>query len=90
MIKWILRLVTFPLIVTLYVLVWFAVYIIHYFGMLYRFISGVIFFWVVVGFLTGLGSGDHLAKMLAVGLAVYVIPQIGRTMVNAIFPYITP
>lgn len=90
MIKWTLRLVTFPLIVTLYVLVWFAVYIIHYFGMLCRFISGVIFFWVVVGFLTGLGSGDHLAKMLAVGLAVYVIPQIGRTMVNAIFPNITP
>lgn len=84
MIKWLLRLTMFPLVLILYALGWFAKYIIHFFGILCRFISGMIFFWVVVGFLTGFGTGEQLVKMLVVGLAVFLLPQIGRAMASGI------
>lgn len=85
MIKGLLRLAIFPLVLILYVLGWFATCIVHFSGMLCRLVSGMIFFWIIIGFLTGLGTGEQLVKMLAVGLAVFLLPQIGGAIVSGIF-----
>lgn len=90
MIKWLLRLAMFPLVLILYALGWLATYIVHFSGMLCRLLSGMIFFWVVIGFLMGLGTDEQLVKMLVVGLAVFSLPQIGRVIVSGIFWCVPP
>lgn len=84
MIKWLLQFIMFPMELILYALGCFATYIVHFSGILCRLISGMIFFWVIIGFLTGLGTGEQPIKMFAVGFAVFLLPRIGSAMVSCI------
>ena len=76
--------VILPTLIILHILEWCGMYIIHYSGMLCRLVAGTIFTLVVIGFATGLGSREHLIKILAVGFGFFLIPQIGGLIVNGI------
>lgn len=84
MIRCLIRLVVLPVAIVLYVLSWCGMYIVHYSGMLCRLISGTIFMLVTIGFVTSLGSGEQLKKMLIVSFAIFLIPQLGEIMVSGL------
>ena len=39
---------------------------------------------VTIGFVTSLGSGEQLKKMLIVSFAIFLIPQLGEIMVSGL------
>ena len=73
MIKWLFRLIAFPLVIIFRVLGCFMVYIVHYLGLLCRLLSGMIFILVVLGFVTGLGTYEGLLKMSSVSFAFFLL-----------------
>ena len=77
-----IRLIVFPIVIALMILEWCGTYITHYSGMLCRLLSGMIFFWIIIGFLTGLGTNEHLTKMLVVGICILLVPQAGTGIVR--------
>lgn len=84
MIRWLIRLVLLPLMVVLTVLAWCGTYVVHFSGMFCRFIAGMIFALVIIGFSTGLGLREHLIKMLVVGFVFSLIPRIEGAIISAI------
>lgn len=77
-------LVVYPVVVILHILALAVSYIIHYSRLLCRLASGMIFFAIVIGFLTGLGSGEQLIKKLVVGVGMSLIPRIGDALLGII------
>ena len=75
MINCLIRLVTFPVVIALHILIWCGMYVLQCSQMLCRFIAGMIYVLVIVGFVTGLGNGAQLTKMLIVSFAIFLIPQ---------------
>ena len=84
MIKWLVRLVAAPVLMSLHVLEWCAMYIIQYAGMVCKVIAGMIFMLAIIGFVTDLGRGENLLGMLAVGFGFFLIPQLGEIVINCI------
>ena len=84
MTKWFLRLALIPPVLVIYALEWLATYIVHFSGMLCRFLSGMIFLLVVIGLLTGLGNEEQLVKMFLVGFTAFLLPQICGVMASGI------
>ena len=77
MIKWLLRLIAFPVMIILTILEWSGTYILHFAGMLCRLIAGMIFTLAVASYLTGLASGEEVMNTLVAGVAFFLIPRIG-------------
>ena len=76
MINCLIRLVTFPVVLALHVLLWGEMYVLQYLRMLCSFIAGTIFLLVTIGFVTGLGNGEQLTKMIVVSFAIFLVPQL--------------
>lgn len=82
MINCLIRLITFPVVLALHVLLWGGMYVLQYLRILCSFIAGTIFLLVTIGFVTGLGNGGQLTSMLIVSFAVFLIPQLGAIIVD--------
>ncbi len=84
MISCLIRVATFPVELALHVLLWCGMYVLQYLRMLCRFIAGIIFMLVNIGFVTGFGDGEQLTKMLIVSFTIFLIPQLGEILVKGI------
>lgn len=84
MIRWLIRLVLLPIMIVLTVLEWCGTHVVQFSGIFCRFIAGMIFALVIIGFATGLGLIEHLIKMLVVGFIFSLIPQIEGAIISAI------
>lgn len=84
MIRWLIRLVLLPIMIILTVLEWCGTHVVHFSGILCRFIAGMIFTLVIIGFVTGLGLREHLIKILVVGFVFSLIPRIEGAIISAI------
>ena len=84
MIRWLIRLVVFPVVIILTILEWSGTYILHFAGMLCRLIAGMIFTLAVASYLTGLASGEEMMNTLVAGVAFYLIPRIGGMIVSCV------
>ena len=84
MARYLLMLILIPITAILWVLEWCGTYLVHFFGMLCRIVAGTILTLLVIGFVTGLGSGRQLIQMLAVGLLISAIPQVGKLVIRVI------
>jgi len=84
MIRWLIRLVVFPVVIILTILEWSETYILHFAGMLCRLIAGMIFTLAVASYLTGLASGEEMMNTLVAGVAFYLIPRIGGMIVSCV------
>ena len=84
MIRCFIRLVVLPALIIVHILEWFGMYIVHYSGILCKLIAGAIFMLVTIGFVTGLGNGEQLTKMLVVSFFIFLIPQLGGIIVRVL------
>ena len=75
MINCLIRLVTFPVGLALHILLWVGMYILQYLRILCSVIAGTIFLLATIGFVTGLGDGEQLMKMIIVSFAIFLVPQ---------------
>ena len=69
------RVATLPVMTALRVLLWCGMYILQHSKMLCVFIVRMIILLLVIGFVTRLGDGEQLIKILVVSFVIFLIPQ---------------
>ena len=84
--KWIVRLLAIPVMPVLLIFKWCVIWIVQYFSWLCRIASGMTFFFVVIGFVTKLGTSEQLIQMLAVSAFFFLIPQVIGAVFMAFLP----
>ena len=83
-IRFLLKIVVFPIMLIVTVIQWFGAFIIGFSSAVFNVLAGLFLLVAVLSYLMGLSAGAEAVKMLAAGFIVFMIPLAGEWVVTAI------
>ena len=83
-IRFLLKMVVFPIMLIVTVIQWFGAFIIGFSSMVFSVLAGLFLLVAVLSYLMGLSAGAEAVKMIAAGFIVFMIPIAGEWVVTAI------
>lgn len=83
-IKWLVRLVLFPVILLLTILEWAGNYFTSFTGILCKVAAGVVFLLTVTAWLIGISPVEQCAKTLMAGFVLYLIPLVENSVIMCV------
>ena len=83
-IRFLLKMVVFPIMLIVTVIQWFGAFIIGFSSMVFSVLAGLFLVVAVLSYLMGLSAGAEAVKMIVAGFIVFMIPITGEWIVTAI------
>ena len=83
-IRFLLKMVIFPIMLTVTVVQWFGAFIIGFSSAVFNVFTGLCLLVAVPSYLMGLSTGAEAVKMIAAGFSVFMIPVVGEWIVTVI------
>ena len=83
-IRFLLKMVVFPIMLIVTVIQWFGAFIIGFSSAIFNVLAGLFFLAAVLSYLMGLSAGAEAVKMVIAGFIVFMIPIGGEWIVKAI------
>ena len=83
-IRFLLKMVVFPIILIVTVVQWFGAFIIGFSSAVFNVLAGLFLLVAVLSYLMGLSAGAEAVKMIAAGFIVFMIPIAVEWVVTAI------
>lgn len=83
-IRFLLKMVVFPVMIIVTVVQWFGVFIIGFSSAVFNVLAGLFLLVAVLSYLMGLSVGAEAVKMIVAGFIVFIIPIAGERIVTAI------
>ena len=83
-IRFLLKMVVFPIILIMTVIQWFGAFIIGFSSIVFNVLAGLFLLVAVLSYLMGLSAGAEAVKMIIAGFIVFMIPVVGEWIVTAI------
>ena len=83
-IRFLLKMVVFPIMLIVTVVQWFGAFIIGFSSAVFNVLAGLFLLVAVLSYLMGLSAGAEAVKMIAAGFIVFMIPVVGEWIVTAI------
>ena len=83
-IRFLLKMVVFPIILIVTVVQWFGAFIIGFSSAVFNVLACLFLLVAVLSYLMGLSAGAEAVKMIAAGFIVFMIPIAGEWVVTAI------
>ena len=83
-IRFLLKVVVFPIMLIVTVVQWFGAFIIGFSSAVFNVLAGLFLLVAVLSYLMGLSAGAEAVKMIAAGFIVFMIPIAGEWVVTAI------
>jgi hypothetical protein len=83
-IRFLLKMVVFPIMLIVTVVQWFGAFIIGFSSAVFNVLAGLFLLVAVLSYLMGLSAGAEAVKMIAAGFIVFMIPIAGEWVVTAI------
>ena len=83
-IRFLLKMVVFPVMMIVTVVQWFGVFLIGFSSAVFNILAGLFLLVAVLSYLMGLSTGVEAVKMIAAGFIVFMIPIAGEWIVTAI------
>ena len=83
-IRFLLKMVVFPVMMIVTVVQWFGVFIIGFSSAVFNILAGLFLLVAVLSYLMGLSAGAEAVKMIVAGFIVFMIPIAGEWIVTAI------
>ena len=83
-IRFLLKMVVFPIILIMTVIQWFGAFIIGFSSIVFNVLAGLFLLVAVLSYLMGLSAGAEALKMIVAGFIVFMIPVAGERIVTAI------
>lgn len=83
-IRFLLKMVVFPIMLIVTVVQWFGAFIIGFSSAVFNILAGLFLLVAVLSYLMGLSAEAEAVKMIVVGFIVFMIPVAGEWIVTAI------
>ena len=83
-IRFLLKMVVFPIILIVAVIQWFGAFIIGFSSAVFNVLAGLFLLVAALSYLMGLSAGAEAVKMIVAGFIVFMIPVAGEWIVTAI------
>lgn len=83
-IRFLLKMVVFPIILIVTVIQWFGAFIIGFSSAVFNVLAGLFLLVTALSYLMGLSAGAEAVKMVVAGFIVFMIPVAGEWIVTAI------
>ena len=83
-IRFLLKMVVFPVMMIVTVVQWFGVFLIGFSSAVFNILAGLFLLVAVLSYLMGLSAGAEVLKMIGAGFVVFMIPIAGEWIVTAI------
>ena len=83
-IRFLLKMVVFPIILIVTVIQWFGAFIIGFSSAVFNVLAGLFLLVAALSYLMGLSAGAEAVKMVVAGFIVFMIPVAGEWIVTAI------
>ena len=83
-IRFLLKMVVFPIMLIVTVIQWFGAFIIGFSAAVFNVLAGLFLLVAILSYLMGLSAGAEAVKMIAAGFIVFMIPIAGEWVVTAI------
>ena len=83
-IRFLLKMVVFPIMLIVTVIQWFGAFIIGFSSAVFNVLAGLFLLVAVLAYLMGLSAGAEAVKMIVAGFIMFVIPIAGEWIVTAI------
>ena len=83
-IRFLLKMVLFPIMLILTMIQWFGAFIIGFSSIVFNVLAGLFLLVAVLSYLMGLSAGAEAVKMIVAGFIVFMIPVAGEWIVTAI------
>lgn len=83
-IRFLLKMVVFPIMLIVTVIQWFGAFIIGFSSAVFNILAGLFLLAAVLSYLMGLSAGAEAVKMIVAGFIVFMIPVVGEWIVTAI------
>ena len=83
-IRFLLKMVVFPIMLIVTVVQWFGVFLIGFSSAAFNILAGLFLLAAVLSYLMGLSAGAEAVKMVVAGFIVFMIPVAGEWIVTAI------
>ena len=83
-IRFLLKMVVFPIMLIVTVVQWFGAFIIGFSSAVFNVLAGLFLLVAVLSYLMGLSAGAEAVKMIAAGFIVFMIPIAGEAVVTSI------
>lgn len=83
-IRFLLKMVVFPVMMIVTVVQWFGVFIIGFSSAVFNILAGLFLLVAVLSYLMGLSAGAEAVKMIVAGFIVFMIPIAGEWIVTVI------
>lgn len=83
-IRFLLKMVVFPIMLIVTVVQWFGAFIIGFSSIVFNVLAGLFFLGAALSYLMGLSAGTEAVKMIVAGFIVFMIPITGEWIVTAI------
>ncbi len=81
-IRFLLKMVVFPIMLIVTVIQWFGAFIIGFSSIVFNILAGLFLLVAVLSYLMGLSIGAEAVKMIAAGFIVFMIPIAGEWIVR--------
>lgn len=83
-IRFLLKMVVFPIMLIVTVVQWFGAFIIGFSSAVFNVLAGLFLLVAVLSYLMGLSAGAEAVKMIFAGFVVFMIPVAGEAVVTSI------
>ena len=83
-IRFLLKMVVFPIMLIVTVVQWFGAFIIGFSSAVFNILAGLFLLVAALSYLMGLSAGAEAVKMVVAGFIVFMIPVAGEWIVTAI------
>lgn len=83
-IRFLLKIVVFPIMLIMTVIQWFGVFVIGFSSTFFNIFAGLFLLVAVLSYLMGQSAGAEAVKMIAAGFIVFMVPVVGEWIVIAI------
>lgn len=83
-IRFLLKMVVFPIMLIVTVIQWFGAFIIGFSSAVFNVLAGLFLLVAVLSYLMGLSAGAEAVKMIVAGFIVFMTPVAGEWIVTAI------
>ena len=83
-IRFLLKMVVFPIMLIVTVIQWFGAFIIGFSSAVFNVLAGLFFLVAVLSYLMGLSDGAEAVKMIVAGFVIFMIPVAGDAVVTAV------
>ena len=84
LIRFLLKIVVFPIILIMTVIQWFGVFVIGFSSIVFNIFAGLFLLVGVLSYLMGQSAGAESVKMIVAGFIVFMVPVVGESIVIAI------